>query len=337
MGLLKRVPAILGGALAVAALGCLMSGRFGFGAATPGFPHAAHGEEAGLDCTACHAGAESGDEPGMPKLSQCQLCHKDLDEGKPPEQQATAFFLENALQAQRLAALTDEVRFSHQAHVASYGIACADCHGDLAANPRVTADVRVTMAKCVDCHAARKAPNECATCHQEIRIDRPPADHVASWKREHGGALRMGGREESGSCAICHQQSACDACHRTELPQDHGGYWRRRGHGVAVAVDRNRCATCHQSDSCDRCHQESSPVSHTASWGSPRDRHCVTCHLPLGGDQGCATCHQAAPSHALAAPLPANHAPGMNCRQCHGLTAPLPHPDKGDQCTACHR
>jgi hypothetical protein len=27
----------------------------------------------------------------------------------------------------------------------------------------------------------------------------------------------------------------------------------------------------------------------------------------------------------------------MNCRQCHGMTAPLPHVDKGDDCNACHR
>jgi hypothetical protein len=27
----------------------------------------------------------------------------------------------------------------------------------------------------------------------------------------------------------------------------------------------------------------------------------------------------------------------MNCRQCHGHGAPLPHPDKGDSCTACHK
>jgi hypothetical protein len=35
--------------------------------------------------------------------------------------------------------------------------------------------------------------------------------------------------------------------------------------------------------------------------------------------------------------MPPGHTPGMNCRQCHGLTAPLPHADNGSECARCHR
>jgi hypothetical protein len=71
-------------------------------------------------------------------------------------------------------------------------------------------------------------------------------------------------------------------------------------------------------------------------FGSPQNTHCLSCHLPLQGE-GCFTCHKGTPSHQTAAPMPANHLPSMNCRQCHGLTAPLPHPDNGSLCTACHK
>ena len=47
-------------------------------------------------------------------------------------------------------------------------------------------------------------------------------------------------------------------------------------------------------------------------------------------------CHKDTRSHALAAPKPAWHTPAMNCRQCHGVSQPLPHVDKGDNCNLCH-
>jgi hypothetical protein len=43
------------------------------------------------------------------------------------------------------------------------------------------------------------------------------------------------------------------------------------------------------------------------------------------------------PSHSTAAPQPPSHSPGMNCRQCHGISAPLPHVTKGEDCNICHQ
>jgi hypothetical protein len=194
------------------------------------------------------------------------------------------------------------------------------------------------MEKCIACHEQRAhKQDDCAVCHQEIRAGKAPADHLQNWKRFHGQTVQAAGGAKAARCTLCHEQERdCIRCHQDEAPANHTNYWRDRGHGIDVGIARDRCSTCHQSDSCVRCHQDTSPRSHTASWGSPMDRHCVTCHAPLGS-QGCVVCHKSTPSHALAAPMPANHAPGMNCRQCHGLTAPLPHPDKGDSCEACHR
>jgi len=185
-------------------------------------------------------------------------------------------------------------------------------------------------ADCTLCHVEER---DCVSCHQTT----VPESHHREWTRRHGGVVRMEGSADAADCTVCHvQKRDCVACHQVEPPADHTNYWRQRGHGIAVRIDRNRCSECHQTDSCDRCHQETSPRSHTASFGSPLDRHCLTCHSPLSSS-GCATCHKSTPSHALAAPMPPDHVPGMNCRQCHGLSAPLPHPDKGDSCTSCHR
>ena len=108
-------------------------------------------------------------------------------------------------------------------------------------------------------------------------------------------------------------------------------------------MDRQGCAVCHEPDSCDRCHAEVLPMNHRGLWGAPQDSHCLSCHFPLQSE-GCIVCHKDAASHLLATPLPLNplppippHNPAMNCRQCHGISAPLPHMDKGDECTLCHR
>jgi hypothetical protein len=324
-------------ATVAAAAACLLIEPGGGEDLGPRFNHALHGEEAGLECASCHLGAGTADLAGMPVLRQCQLCHAGMDEEKPPKLQAAWFFDEQGVRSAGVTLQSDEIVFSHRLHVADHGLDCADCHGDVASSTAIPADARVTMAECMDCHSRAERPNDCAECHREIRSDRAPADHAHGWTRRHGQVVLAGGGADAASCTPCHVgERDCNSCHRDEAPADHTGFWKERGHGIAVRVSRDRCATCHQSDSCDRCHRESAPRSHLGSFGSPQNRHCITCHEPLFGE-GCFTCHKSAPSHTFAAPLPADHSPGMNCRQCHGLSAPLPHPDKGDSCIACHR
>jgi hypothetical protein len=328
--------------LPLAVGGCLWVSNLMSNGGGPAFPHAKHGEEAGLECANCHRDALTGDMAGMPSQKQCQLCHKELDADKPEERRSSAFFADGVLKGKRVTAITADVKFSHKVHAGDQQLDCSRCHGDVATSTAVGPEVRVTMKKCTECHAGAPGKaggwaNECDVCHKEIRADQKPPSHATDWTREHGRVVRREGGAEPANCNVCHTKSACQTCHQTEEPADHTNYWRQRGHGVAVAIDRDRCATCHKSDSCDRCHSDTSPISHTAGWGGPQDRHCLTCHFPLGRNDGCATCHHGTPSHLLATPMPPNHTPGMNCRQCHGLTAPLPHVDKGDSCTACHK
>ena len=139
-------------------------------------------------------------------------------------------------------------------------------------------------------------------------------------------------------CALCHTQSTCVTCHQDQPPQNHNNFFRNRGHGVAASMDRRNCATCHRSDFCNRCHSETKPLSHMPAWGSPVNLHCNGCHFPVATPgQSCVVCHKGTPSHNFAAPMPPGHNPAMNCRQCHGVTQPLPHSDPGIECILCHR
>jgi hypothetical protein len=304
------------------------------------FSHRQHVRAVGLTCAECHVWDESSTDPSLPARATCVRCHAE-DEGAPSDRRVAALFDGENFRAAHAGRLPDEVRFAHGSHLA-YGLDCCACHAAVANDEGTLAqrwpELRMDMDACLRCHAERRGPAEadCASCHAEIRAERPPPSHGESWLRYHGGVVRERSTERSVRCALCHQSSSCDACHRSEQPASHDNFWRRREHGLEASLDRQSCATCHDADSCQRCHEEERPLSHTGSFGAPRDRHCTSCHEPLRADS-CGVCHAGTPSHELATPLPDDHVPSMNCRLCHGNGQPLPHVDNGQSCTSCHR
>lgn len=298
------------------------------------FNHKVHLDE-GLECASCHAGAESTDQPGMPAPAGCALCHQEIDANKGADRQVASLFDGENYRATRSNHLDGEKLFSHQKHVTK-GLECKVCHVGIEESTGITARRSITMDTCQDCHTEQKVQNECATCHQRIRIDQKPETHLFAWQQMHGPMSRAHDGSNAGKCSLCHTEDSCATCHLEQAPQNHNNYFRRRGHGASARMDRENCSACHRSDSCDSCHRDARPINHVGTWGAPLDNHCVSCHLPLAATD-CATCHDGAPSHTTATALPSNHSPGMNCRQCHGLTAPMPHADNGATCTACHQ
>lgn len=341
MALLRRSQAgsarglVLGLLVFLAAAGCALVNVFAPGGKSFAFSHRLHVGQEGLECGDCHRAREGADPPGMPTLGQCQLCHEEIDANKPPERRVTTLFDGKEYRAVHASRLDDEILFSHQKH-ASGPDQCNACHVGIEASEAIDASMVVRMDSCTECHARRDMANDCATCHREVRADRPPATHATTWLRLHGLSVRAHGTATADRCSLCHQESSCASCHLDTPPENHTHYFRLRGHGLFARMDRQNCTACHRSDSCDSCHRETRPLSHAGSWGGVRSNHCLSCHFPLAGN-GCVTCHKSMPSHALATPLPPSHTPGMQCRQCHGITAPLPHVDKGDDCTQCHR
>lgn len=337
MDLLKR-PAVLA-LLLLVWLGvgaCLSSERT---VQSSRFSHRTHVEMAGLDCSMCHSAALTRNRSAYPGPQLCGPCHDRIDAAKPETERVAALFDQDGrFPASGVARLGDELIFDHGHHTATLGIDCSTCHGDIARSDGIPAP-RIAKDDCMNCHADSGLENECSTCHSEVDGDWLPPSHLRSWDVRHGQVVRAGDEASVHRCDLCHsEETSCQACHQVQMPRNHTNFWRRRGHGVAVSMDRTSCMTCHRSDFCERCHLSTVPVSHTGSFGAPQNRHCTQCHFPLQ-DNGCITCHKGTPSHAMSTPLPLDHNPAMNCRQCHriGGTPAIPHPDNGQTCIACHR
>jgi hypothetical protein len=322
-------------ALATLAVGaCLLAPA---GEVAVAFSHALHVGEKGLDCAFCHPGAVARDAAGLAPVEACGPCHDALDRELPVAARLLAAHYDGfRYRRTPVATLPEEVRFSHRTHVHGAAIDCAACHGDIAASEGIPS-AAVTKPDCMGCHAQRGVSNECRVCHEEVDRSSIPATHGSSWLTHHGDAVRGRADGSLNRCELCHDaSSSCDACHRESPPRDHTQHFRLRGHGTFAGIDRSRCSACHQRDFCQRCHESTAPLSHVPGFGGTQNRHCTTCHFPVRSS-GCATCHAGGAQHPTATPMPPWHSSAMNCRQCHGAGAPLPHPDAGHPCTACHR
>ncbi len=333
---LRRWPWFLGLAVWLLAAACLSLRTTQ--RTEPSFPHRVHVIDNQLTCTFCHGGARSSDRPGMPPPELCAPCHDKIDPTKPAERRVGAFFDESSrYRTVADAALPADVQFSHGRHVTGAKLDCTACHGDVANEDSVPLGPLVRKPDCMTCHAQFGKANNCDECHRDINRTFRPDSHAQSWVKGHGDVVRGGSELSANRCELCHQDATdCQGCHQQTAPASHDQTFRLRTHGMQASIDRSRCATCHTQDSCEQCHQETRPRSHRGGYGSPQERHCVGCHLPVQ-DTDCAVCHRTTPGHDLATPLPPGHLPSMNCRQCHGNGQPLPHPDGGHVCTACHR
>jgi hypothetical protein len=186
--------------------------------------------------------------------------------------------------------------------------------------------------------ASGRETDACAVCHKQIRTDQKPPSHQLAWTRLHGDTVRNAGSKIENRCRLCHTEASCSTCHREQAPANHTGFWRYRGHGVAVDTNRSSCAVCHRSDFCDRCHRETAPQSHTGSWGGTKNRHCLSCHLSGGLVRPCSLCHNHVVHNAPPIPGDPQHAgvPPTLCRSCHSIVQ-MQHADNGESCVLCHK
>jgi hypothetical protein len=306
----------------------------------PSFDHASHLDK-GIECIDCHEDFEDEAEAGMPEWDFCMECHEDLDEEREEGKKLADLFMDpdGNPRWHNVTKQDEDIIFSHATHV-SAEVECSECHTGIEQSQRVAFDLRQDMDDCMTCHAERETSNECATCHVTIGPDWKPPSHSRLWMTLHGQEVRMGGAPDgiTDDCALCHTQTMCADCHRTQPPRDHKESWRRGGgHGIAASMDRARCQTCHEVHSCRACHENARPRSHRGSWGGRRSRHCLSsCHEPLrpGAGDGCGVCHMGTPSHDRAPAKPGWHTADMDCLLCH---SPLSHADNGQNCNSCHR
>lgn len=320
-------------ALVLLAVGCALFSRREH---VPPFSHVAH-TAAGATCDGCHEDYEYGAYAGMPTYEMCLACHGPMSDRAPYpyEVEIQKHAPEERWQPQ---GEYRDLKFAHVIHNEA-GVDCESCHGDVGTSEAVRRRHLSSAPICVGCHETWSLAGDCSTCHQTIRKDAAPRTHGGTaWRRTHGRYPMdgYGDRGHAENCTLCHTQASCDRCHRWERPEDHTEYFRIRGHGAYVSLDRDRCMVCHQESYCIRCHSEMAPRSHySGSWGGLRSNHCLQCHPELS-DSGCSVCHRSTPSHSQAPPIPPPpHPPASSdCYQCH-LTPP--HADNGMPCTSCHR
>ena len=130
------------------------------------FPHKTHIEKK-AECIDCHESVEKGPIAGIPSVKTCMICHSQIATDRPLIKQVAAYS-EKGIEIpwQRVYGFTPEVhvRFNHAPHVRAK-VACATCHGDVAKQAVAERVVDHTMGFCVNCHQAKKASNDCLTCH----------------------------------------------------------------------------------------------------------------------------------------------------------------------------
>jgi len=133
------------------------------------FPHQIHVEKAMLKCTeTCHEAVTKGPNAGIPSVKTCMICHDSIATDRPRIMKITNDYYKKGVDLpwQRVYGFTPEVhvRFNHAPHIRN-NVDCATCHGDIAHQTVAQRNVEHTMGFCVDCHKARKASNDCLTCH----------------------------------------------------------------------------------------------------------------------------------------------------------------------------
>jgi hypothetical protein len=136
------------------------------------FDHRHHVRDDGIDCVYCHDTVETSESAGLPSTERCMGCHAQVWPDSPElAPLRDSFATHTPIRWRRITALPGYVYFHHGAHVAN-GVACEECHGDVADRSRVARAHTMTMDFCLDCHRERSGSREigrlttCSTCHR---------------------------------------------------------------------------------------------------------------------------------------------------------------------------
>ncbi len=129
------------------------------------FSHKQHAGTLKLPCEFCHAPSRSGETVAIPQAAACMQCHQTIDTGNPAIQRLAIYARDKAtIPWVRLYQLPSFVTFSHKFHL-QHGATCQECHGPVAERVQLYKETDISMAGCIKCHQAKKAPTGCDTCH----------------------------------------------------------------------------------------------------------------------------------------------------------------------------
>ena len=221
------------------------------------------------------------------EMSRCNFCHTNLQLWK----------------NEKL------VGFNHPVHF-KRGIKCDSCHPSFPHRPGSIDKPKMTA--CFKCHSlehgAQKtaAPGDCKLCHPAT-MQLKPAFHTPEFV---GGAHKDWAKNDRSLCRMCHQQSFCDNCHRTEIPHQTG--WKYV-HGREASSPAARLAD--GSLTCFRCHKPEGPTQ--AYQKAPS---CAKCHKAVvyPHQQPWAPAHGKTAVQVGKAVCTTCHVKKVFCDKCHG-------------------
>ncbi len=131
------------------------------------FNHKIHGEN-GLECLDCHVHFQTQESSGRPTIDICSGCHEE-PQGEGQEEAKIVEFVNSGKEVdwKRLYRVPEDVTFSHRLHVVVGELECAICHGRIGETTKPPKrPIKIKMKKCMKCHEAINADNDCIACHR---------------------------------------------------------------------------------------------------------------------------------------------------------------------------
>jgi len=130
------------------------------------FSHKKHAGDNAIPCLFCHRYAPKSTVAGIPAVSDCRACHLFIAQNAPEIKKLMAYWeKKEPIPWVRVYGVPDFVYFPHMMHIRA-GLACTNCHGDVAAMERIKRSVKIEMGWCLNCHRQHKASIDCWTCHK---------------------------------------------------------------------------------------------------------------------------------------------------------------------------
>ena len=129
------------------------------------FPHRVHVQTYKIDCQYCHSDARRSEYAGLPSVQRCMGCHRIAGAALPEVKKVADYYARGEpIPWVRVNKLPEFTYFPHKAHIRA-SVTCQTCHGPVETMQRVAQVAPLTMGWCISCHAERKGPLECVTCH----------------------------------------------------------------------------------------------------------------------------------------------------------------------------